>query len=302
MGESVSNDGKKRLIAAVEAGGTKFVCAVAREPGKLLREQRFPTGEPETTLAEVASFFAEAQREFGEMQSLGIASFGPIDVRLDSPKYGTILTTPKPGWKGTSLIAGLRSRLSGDFPVVVDTDVNAAAVGEALYGSAHGKRHVAYVTVGTGIGGGMLYDGKPLLGALHPEIGHISVPDLGFTESVCPFHSCCLEGKASGPAIQARWGVPADELPEDHQAWDVEAAYLAHAAVSLTAAWSPEIIVFGGGVMQQPGLIGKVRAEFSRIAGGYWNLPDLEEYIQMAELDQQAGIVGALVLASRIVG
>lgn len=254
---------------------------------------------------EAARFFLDAQLEFGGISSLAIGAFGPVDVRPDSAEYGTILTTPKPGWKGTSLIGELRHRVAGDFPVVVDTDVNAAAVGEALYGAAMGKRHVAYVTVGTGIGGGVLYDGKALLGIMHPEIGHMSVPDLGAayakSGSVCPFHDCCLEGKASGPAIQSLWGIPGHDIPSDHDAWALEAKYLAHAAVNLTATWAPEIIVFGGGVMQKPGLIEKVRAEFSSLAGGYWHLPAPEQYIQMAKLDQQAGIVGALTLADRAI-
>ncbi|WP_346188976.1 ROK family protein [Rubritalea halochordaticola] len=304
MSERASQESRKPLLAAIEAGGTKFVCAVGYDPFEPLREHRFPTRDPETTMAEAAEFFKQAIADFGEISSMAVGAFGPVDVRPDSEGYGSILTTPKPGWKGTNLIKELRSRIGDSFTVHVDTDVNAAAVGEALYGAARGKRHVAYITVGTGVGGGVLYDGKPLLGILHPEIGHMSVPDLegsgSGSSSVCPFHECCLEGKASGPAIQSRWGTPGYELPDDHEAWNLEAAYLAHAAVNLTATWAPEIIVFGGGVLQKPGLLEKIREKFSELAGGYWELPDLEEYIQMAELDQKAGIVGTLTLASRM--
>jgi fructokinase len=289
------------LLAAIEAGGTKYVCAVATDPTQPILETRFPTGDPGETAAKAVAFFQEASALHGPIRSLGIGTFGPARLDPAAPDYGTILTTPKTGWSHFPLVTQLRRALGFDLPVAFETDVNAAALGEAIHGAARGIRRVAYLTIGTGIGGGFLDNGTLLHGRMHPEIGHLIVPDLdaahGKATQVCAFHTSCLEGRASGPAIEARWGKPGHDLPEDHPAWALEAAYLAHGCLNLTAAWSPDLLLLGGGVSQKKGLIERVRAELLRLAGGYWDLPPMEEYVKPPALGQQAGIVGALVLA-----
>ncbi len=297
------NNQENPLLAGIEAGGTKYVCAVARHPREILREVRFPTGGPAETLEQAIRFFREASGEFGPIRAMGVGTFGPADVNPHSPGYGGILTTPKKEWIGFNLVAALREGIGEPIPVALDTDVNAAAVGEAELGGGRNCRNICYVTVGTGIGGGFLLEGHPLHGRMHPEIGHMVVPDFdepGKAVSACPFHAACLEGRASGPAIEKRWGRPAVELPGDHPAWDLEARYLAAASVDLTAAWSPDVILIGGGVLQQEGLIERIRGEFEGLAGRYWTLPPLEDYLRTPELGQDAGIVGALSMAYRL--
>ena len=291
------------LLAGIEAGGTKYVCSVAYDPREPLLESRFPTGSPAETLAQAIEFFRDAVATHGPIAAMGIATFGPAGLSPDTTDYGTILTTPKQGWTGYGVVAAIREDMGEDLPIAFETDVNAAVLSEAAYGAARGKRHVAYITIGTGIGGGFLTDGRLLHGRMHPEIGNLIVPDLdgtfGKAGSVCPFHESCLEGRASGPAIEARWGTPGHKLPDHHAAWELEAKYLAFGCVNLTAAWSPDLIILGGGVSQKPGLIERVRREFTILAGYYWSLPDPGDYLRLPELDQQAGIVGALLLAQQ---
>ncbi|MEM7143572.1 MAG: ROK family protein, partial [Verrucomicrobiota bacterium] len=233
------------------------------------------------------------------LAGMGVATFGPVDVRDPGSKdYGRILKTPKAGWEGASWVEALEGLSAG--PVVVDTDVNGAALGEAKWGVAKGLGTVVYVTVGTGIGGGVLVDGRPVHGLMHPEIGHLRVPREkkereGF-EGICPFHGDCLEGMASGPAIAARWGVEGKDLPEDHEAWDLEAGYLAWMCVNLAFAVSPERIILGGGVMQVPRVFGLVRERFRERVAGYLELPELDEYIVPPGFGQDAGLIGALAL------
>lgn len=292
------------LLAGIEAGGTKYVCAVAETPEEPLMETRFPTGSPEETVAQTIAFFREAMENYGPIRAMGIGTFGPADINPRSPGYGGILTTPKEGWAGFNLVNAIREGLDEPVPIAFETDVNAAAIGEAEFGAGKHLRNLCYVTVGTGIGGGFLHDGVPLHGRMHPEIGHMTMPDFdaefGKNTNVCPFHPSCLEGRACGPAIEARWGAPGDTLGEDHPAWTLEARYLAQGAINLTAAWSPDAILIGGGVLQQYGLIDRIRSEFETLAGGYWSLPPLELYLQTPALDQRAGIVGALALAGRL--
>jgi len=289
------------LLAAIEAGGTKYVCAVARDPESPLVEERFPTGEPDATVERALDFFREAAAAHGPVAALGVGTFGPAEINLDSPRCGSILRTPKPGWSGFDLVGALRAGLGQGIPIAFETDVNAALVGEARFGAGRGSRFVAYITVGTGIGGAFLHDGKLLRGRMHAEIGHMVMPDYDAAfeqdENVCPFHESCFEGRASGPAVESRWGIPGDELPPEHPAWELEARYLAAGCINLTAAWSPDLIVLGGGVPQKDGLVERVRAEFARLAGDYWELPSLERYLVTPGLGQQAGIVGALSLA-----
>jgi fructokinase len=295
---------EKPLLAGIEAGGTKYVCAVATNPNEPLLETRFPTGEPEATIEQAVAFFREASESYGPIRAMGIGTFGPADIHPKSPGYGSILTTPKPGWAGFNVVNAVREGIGAPVPIAFETDVNAAVIGEAEYGSAKNHRFVAYVTVGTGIGAAYLHDGKLVHGKMHPEVGHMVMPDfdspLGKNTNVCPFHQSCFEGRAAGPALEARWGIPGHELPEDHEAWDLHAAYLAAGCINLTAAWSPDLILLGGGVFQKAGLIDRVRREFEKQAGGYWSLPPLDLYLQTPALDQHAGIVGALSLAHRL--
>lgn len=292
------------LLAAIEAGGTKYVCAVATNPANPLLETRFPTGNPEQTIAQAVAFFQEAAVTYGPIQAMGIGTFGPADVNPSSPAYGSILTTPKQGWTGFNVVTGIRNGLQRPIPILFDTDVNAAVIGEAEFGAGKNLENVAYITVGTGIGGAFLHNGTLLHGRMHTEIGHMLMPDLdaayGHSTNVCPFHLSCLEGRASGPAVEARWGMPGHQIPEDHPAWELQAKYLAIGCVNLTAVWSPDIIILGGGVSRKPGLIDRVRHEFEQLAGAYWSLPPLDLYLQTPALDQNAGIMGALALARRL--
>jgi len=292
------------LLAGIEAGGTKYVCSVAHDPREPLLETRFPTGDPGETLAQAMNFFREAAATHGPIAAMGVGTFGPAGIDPNATAYGSILTTPKQGWTGYDVVAAIRGGLGNGFPIAFETDVNAAVLAESAYGAARGKRHVAYMTIGTGIGGGFLTDGRLLHGRMHPEIGHLLVPDLdaayGKALNICPFHASCLEGRASGPAIAARWGVPGHELPDDHPAWELEAKYLAVGCVNLTSAWSPDLIILGGGVSQKRGLIERVRREFTALTGNYWSLPDPEDYLRLPELDQLAGIVGSLLLAQQM--
>ncbi|MEO0446626.1 MAG: ROK family protein [Verrucomicrobiota bacterium] len=234
MAPSASSD-TPPLLAGIEAGGTKYVCAIALNPEEPLLEERFPTRHPQETMNDVVQFFSEAKAKYGPLRSMGIGTFGPANIHPRSPGYGEILTTPKDGWEGFNVVQCLKESLEDPVPIAFETDVNAAAIGEAVYGAGRSHRHICYVTVGTGIGAGFLHDGIPLHGRMHPEVGHMIMPDLdaafGKSTNVCPFHPSCWEGRASGPAIEARWGAPGNTLPDDHPAWELEAQYLAHGAV-----------------------------------------------------------------------
>ncbi len=295
------------LLAGIEAGGTKYVCAVAVDPAKPLRETRFPTGDPVETIDRAIDFFREAAADFGPIEAMGIGTFGPAEINEKSSDYGKVLTTPKQGWAGFNVVNAIRDGMESpiSFPITFETDVNAAAIGEAEFGAGRNFNNICYITVGTGIGGAYLHNGEMIHGRMHPEVGHLIVPDLdkeyGKNTNVCPFHDSCWEGRASGPAIEARWGMPGIEIPDEHPAWELQAKYLALGCVNLTAAWSPDVIILGGGVSQKSGLIERVRAEFKKISGEYWSLPPLEVYLQTPELDQLAGIVGALSLAGRLI-
>ncbi len=296
----------RRLLGGIEAGGTKFVCAIASHPDQPIEIERFPTSQPRDTMARVGDFFRRAAREHGTLAALGVGTFGPACVKPGAASYGKILNTPKAGWGNHDLLGALRRLLPADLPIAFETDVIAAAVGEAVHGAAQGTEHVAYVTVGTGIGGGLLISGRPLHGRLHPEIGHMFVGTApsalreSETSGACPFHDSCLEGLASGPAVEKRWGAAGRDLPAGHPAWILEAEFLAMGLVNLTAAWSPDILVLGGGVIRKDGLLESVRDNFERFAAGYWELPPLDQYIVAPALGQRAGITGALTLASRM--
>lgn len=288
------------LLGGIEAGGTKVLCAAARD-GNVVAEARIPTTTPTETLLEIERFFARVVTEHGALAALGVATFGPVDLRGASPTFGRVLATPKPGWAGTNWVTPLAARFG--CPVGIDTDVGAAALAEALHGAGRGVRTVVYVTVGTGIGGGIAVDGRTFNGALHPEMGHIAVRrhqrDASFA-GICPFHGDCLEGLASGPAIAARYGAPFEQLPAEHEAPRVVGHYLGQLAATALLMLSPERIVFGGGVMDHPGLLREVRAMAARVLNGYSEVGDpsaLERVIVPPGLGGRSGIVGALSLA-----
>ena len=291
------------LYGGIEGGGTKFVCAVGSGPDDVRATTSFETGSPAATLDRAIAFFREQERQVGPLAGLGVAMFGPLDLRPVSPTYGRVLSTPKPGWSGADILAPLRAAFS--IPVTLDTDVNAAALAEWRWGAARGCDPALYLTVGTGIGGGAIVGGRPLHGLLHPEMGHVSVRrhphDPAAFSGICPFHGDCLEGMASGPAIAARWGADPGSLPADHLAWDIEAHYLAQALTGYIYTLAPQRIVLGGGVMHQPALLAKVREQVRTLLGGYVESEMVGErigdYIIGPGLGDRAGVLGALALA-----
>ncbi|GGK81262.1 fructokinase [Sphaerisporangium melleum] len=284
---------------AIEAGGTKWVCAVADAGGQIIATDVIPTTTPAQTIGGAVAFL----RRHGPLAAVGVGTFGPVDLRAGSPSYGHITTTPKPGWAHTDVVSPLREALR--VPVGLDTDVNAAALGEWRRGAGRGLDTFAYLTVGTGIGMGAVVNGRLLHGLLHPEFGHIRVPHDQVRDPYpggCPFHGDCLEGLASGAAMRQRWGRPAEQL-DDPRAWELEADYLAHAVMNLTYTLSPERIVIGGGVAGHPGLMALVRARVLDLAAGYPAAEALTvpaavaEYVTGPALGGHSGITGAAELA-----
>ncbi len=297
-----THDGAQ-LYGAIEAGGTKFVCAVASGPDNILAETSFPTTTPGETFARTIAFFRD-QSALGRLAAVGIASFGPVDLDPSSQTFGYITTTPKPGWAYADIRGEIERAL--DALVFIDTDVNGAALGESLWGAGQGRDPLVYITVGTGIGGGLLFKGQPVHGLLHPEMGHMRLPhDLAADPfpGACPYHGDCLEGMAAGPALAKRWGQPGQTLPPDHPAWALEARYLALAVANLTFTLAPQIVILGGGVLDQPHLLDNIRRETERLINGYlqspWLKPGLEAYIVRPGLGRRAGVLGAVALAMR---
>lgn len=290
------------LYGAVEAGGTKFIAMVARGPEDILARERFDTTKPADVLPQLVAFFQTAEGEHGKLSGVGVGSFGPIDLHKSSDKFGYITATPKAGWSDTDLVGPLRNAL--DVPVEFDTDVNAAAVGEHRWGAAQGLHSFIYITIGTGIGGGGMLDGQIMHGLIHPEMGHMRLPrdpQVDPFEGACPFHGDCLEGLACGPAIRQRWGEPADELPPDHQAWQLEANYLALAINNLVCTVSPQRVILGGGVMSQSFLFPMIRERVTALLNGYVQSPaiidQIDSFIVPPGLGDNAGILGSLALA-----
>ena len=295
---------KTPIYGGIEGGGTKFVCAVGSAEGESLAETRFPTTTPEETLNRAIAFFQEQTRLLGPLSGLGIACFGPLDPDIHSPTYGHILATPKAGWAGADVVGALRSALP--VPIAFDTDVNGAALGEWRWGAAQGLSTFLYFTVGTGVGGGAMVEGKLLHGLIHPEMGHIPLPhDYAHDPfpGSCPFHGDCFEGLASGPAMEKRWGQRAETLPPDHPAWDLEAHYIARAMQGFICSFSPQRIILGGGVPQQPALLPLVRAKVLRYLNNYVNseaiLEHIDTYIVPPGLGSRAGVCGAFALAQQ---
>ncbi|MBX2999439.1 MAG: ROK family protein [Caldilineaceae bacterium] len=289
------------LFGGIEAGGTKFVCAVGSGPDDIRAETRFPTTTPEETLGQALAFF-RAQWAEHEIGAIGMASFGPVDPDPRSPTYGYVTTTPKSGWPFTDMVTPFRQEFG--LPMGFDTDVNAAALGENRWGAAQGLDTFVYWTVGTGLGGGGMVNGRLIHGLLHPEMGHMMVTHDHERDPFpgnCPYHGDCLEGLAAGPALQARWGQRGETLPPDHEAWALEAHYLALGLVNVITIVAPQRIILGGGVMAQPGIFPLIHKEVQRLLNGYIKLPaileEINQYIVPPALGGRAGVMGAIALA-----
>lgn len=287
-----------RLFGGVEAGGTKFVCAVGTGPNELIDIATFDTTTPDETLGRTSAFF----RRHPDLAAIGIGSFGPVDPEPESPTFGYITSTPKEGWTNTNFASRLQEELG--VAVAFDTDVNAAALGELQWGAAQDLDTFIYLTVGTGIGGGGLSRGSRLRGLVHPEMGHLRVPraEGDRFQGVCPYHGDCLEGMASGPAIRARTGRPPRELEPSHPAWTFQVHYLSMALVNYICVLSPERIILGGGVMNQRDLFPRIRVRVVELINGYIQadaiLKDISSYIVPPLLGNRAGVLGAIALAN----
>jgi fructokinase len=288
------------FYGGVETGGTWCVCALGTGPEDLSECEEFPTTSPRETLERIIDFF----RSHTAPKAIGIGSFGPVDVDPQSPTWGYVTTTPKPGWKGTSVAGVLRDRL--DVPVAFDTDVNAAALGEHRWGAGRERPNLCYLTVGTGIGAGLLTDGHPLRGLVHPEAGHIRVPHDTSRDPFagnCPSHGDCWEGLASGTAMAERWSTPPRQLPDEHPGWGLEADYLALGILSIVCIASPHRVIVGGGVMQRSFLLPIVRRRLRELLAGYLDSPMLgdgiDEYLVPPSLGDHAGVLGAIALAQQ---
>ena len=294
----------KKLYGGIEAGGTKFVCVVASGPRHLVDEIRFKTTTPEETLGRAIKFFQPFIAS-GQISTIGVGCFGPLDVIPESPTYGFITATPKPGWSNTNVLGILRGALG--IKIAFDTDVNVAALGEYKWGVCQGYDPCLYLTIGTGIGGGYIKDGRPLIGLLSPEMGHLRIPhsrELDPFAGNCPFHDDCFEGLASGPAIEKRLGMPGARVPEEDPFWNLEADYLASALMNYILTLSPKKIVLGGGVMQREFLFPKVRWRVRELLNGYIGskslLEHIEDYIVPPGLGNQSGSLGAIALAMQL--
>lgn len=283
------------IIAAVEAGGTKFICGLGTESGEVIERISIPTTTPEDTMKHVIEYFKD--KKFDVM---GVGSFGPIDPVKDSESYGYITKTPKPFWSDYNMIGELKKHFN--VPMVFDTDVNGAALAESWWGAGKGLKNVMYITVGTGIGAGAVVDGKMLQGLTHPEMGHIFLKrhKNDNYEGRCPFHKDCLEGMAAGPAIEDRWGKKGFELAENNEVWELEAYYLAQALVNYILILSPQKIIMGGGVMKQKQLFPLIRKNVQEFLNGYVHkkeiLEDIDNYIVYPGLGDEAGFVGSIAL------
>jgi fructokinase len=292
-----------RLYGGIEAGGTKFVCVTGAGPDNIISRTQIPTTTPQETLRKVIEFFKSENRG-NQLAAIGIASFGPLDIDEQSSSYGCITNTPKHGWANTNLVKYLHEALG--IPVTLDTDVNGAALGEKKWGAAKGLDTFIYITVGTGIGGGGMINGKLMHGLVHPEMGHILIPHDKQKDpfsGCCPYHGDCLEGLASGAAVAKRWGKKPEELPPGHPAWELEAEYLAYGIVNIICTLSPLRIITGGGIMKAPGLLEAVRKKVKESLNNYVNSPTVREnidnYIVPPALGDMAGVLGAIALAQR---
>ena len=288
------------LLGTLEAGGTKMVMGLADEEGRIIRSASCPTRLPEDTLPDILAFFRGQK-----LDALGIATFGPVDLDPKSPSFGNITNTPKLAWRDFPLLKRLQEVLR--VPCAIDTDVNGAVLAEVRFGAAQELSNVLYFTIGTGIGGGLMAEGKLVHGLIHPEWGHIILsrhPQDPLTRGVCPYHENCAEGFTSGTAMQARWVMSAKDLPDDHQGWDMEAYYLAQICVTALMTVSPQRILLGGGVMHHRELYPMVRRHVTKLLGGYLSSPalhDMDSFIMPPALYPDSGLVGGALLALQLI-
>jgi len=289
------------IYGGIEAGGTKFICAVGNADGRLIEKLRFPTEDPEKTIEKAVNFFRPFYLNNG-LERIGVGSFGPIDSDINSGTYGNITSTPKPGWQNVDLVGLLRSRLEVD--IVFDTDVNAAALSESLWGASRSLDPSLYITVGTGIGGGYIRDGRILKGMTNPEMGHISIPHDRSKDpfiGACSYHGDCFEGLASGRSIQERLGVPAERVEQDHPFWELEIDYIGHAIANFVLTLSPKIIILGGGVMKKGSLFVGIRIKVKKILNQYVQtneiIDNIDTYIVPPFLGDNSGVLGSIALA-----
>lgn len=289
------------IIGAIEAGGTKMVCGIGNENGDVLERISIPTADPDSTFKQMLSYF-----ENKNIDALGIGSFGPVDLNPKSPTYGYITSTPKPGWKNTDFVGTFKRALN--VPVGFDTDVNGAVLGEVTYGAAKGASCAIYITIGTGVGVGVYYDGKLHHGLIHPEAGHILMRNhpSDTYKGNCPYHGNCLEGMAAGPALEKRWGKKGVELTDRDEVWELESYYIAQAIANYVLVYSPEKIILWGGVMHQEQMFDMVRSKVKEMLGGYVDNPllngDLKDYIIAPGLGEDPGIKGAIKLGLMALG
>lgn len=283
------------IYGGIEAGGTKMICVIGDENGKILDRMQIPTKTPEETMPIMIDYFKGK-----DIKALGIACFGPIDLNRDSKTYGYITSTPKLAWKNYDIVGAFKKELG--VPIGFDTDVNGSLLGEITWGCAKGLTDALYLTIGTGVGGGVMAGGKLLHGMLHPELGHIkmAVADGDTYKGKCPYHGSCFEGMAAGPAIEDRWGKKAVELADDDKVWDLESTYIAQALCTYILTLSPQIIILGGGVMHQEQLFPLIRKKVLEQLNGYIvtkELKDIDNYIVPASLNDDQGIMGSIKLA-----
>ena len=287
-------------IGALEAGGTKMVCAVYDENAGLIRESSFPTLTPDETMPVLIDFYKTEG-----IDALGIGCFGPIDLDKDSDHFGFITSTPKIAWRNYDIVGTFKKALG--VPIGFDTDVNGSALGEHTFGIGRNVDSLVYITIGTGIGIGVINEGKLLHGGMHPEGGHIMLTKSAKDpfECICPYHKSCFEGLASGPAIEKRWGRKGQELADNDEVWVLEADYIAKAIFNYTAVLSPKMIILGGGVMHQKQLFPLIREAFKKRNNGYIKnryTEDTDSYIVCQSLDDKQGILGAYVLGRQSLG
>jgi fructokinase len=294
----------EQLYGGVEAGGTKFICAIGSGPGQISSETRIATTSPDETLRSVVDFFRLAIIEKA-VTKVGVACFGPLDLEPRSGTYGFITSTPKPGWRNTDITGRLQSELG--VRVVLDTDVNGAALAESVWGAGKGYDPLLYLTIGTGIGGGYVNAGQTLKGLIHPEMGHIRIPHNLNQDPFpgnCPFHGDCFEGLASGPALQTRFGRPGTEIPDGDPFWQLESHYIALALQDFVLTLSPRKVILGGGIMQRTFLFEMIRSELGGLLNGYVQHPvllnHLDEYVVPPMLGSEAGVLGAIALAKQL--
>lgn len=282
-------------FAAIEAGGTKFVCSIGDDEFNIIERISIPTEGPEETMSQVVSFLKKYP-----IISLGIGCFGPIELDENAEKYGYILNTPKIKWRNFNFMGYLKKHF--DIPMRWTTDVNASAKGEKLFGAGKEHKNIVYYTFGTGVGGGAVYGNEFIQGFTHPEMGHMYVKkhtEDSF-EGICASHKDCLEGLASGPSIEARKNIKAADIPFEDKVWEFEAYYIAQCAINTMQILAPDCIVLGGGVMKKPGLIEKVKEQFLRLTNGYMEIPDVENYLKLPKLNDNSAVMGCFAMAKEV--